>query len=112
MFPQANRHLNALDWWHPWTLGHEFVVPETACRGDTPDFLGGYGHVQSVRERHSTTPAMTLAADPARGRFDGRGRREPGSVDIAARHARRVVAVLFRQVTLGLRRGDKTRLVS
>jgi hypothetical protein len=34
-------------------------MPEMACRGDTPGSLWWRGHHWSVRDRHSTTPAMT-----------------------------------------------------
>jgi hypothetical protein len=39
-FPQAKSHIYASDLGQQGTLWHEFVMPETACHGDTPDSLG------------------------------------------------------------------------
>jgi hypothetical protein len=60
VFPHVKKPFHASDWWQPGRFWHEFIMPETACREDTPNFLGAHGHDQSVRDRHLTTPAMTL----------------------------------------------------
>jgi hypothetical protein len=44
----------------PDKLWHEFVMPETACRGDTPDSLGVQAVAASRFEVGPPAPAMTL----------------------------------------------------
>jgi hypothetical protein len=70
-------------------------MPATACRGDTPDFLG------CTRSRPVGSGSAfdgvgdDRAADAAHGQLDRRSRHEPDILDMTTRHARRVVAVLL-----------------
>src|SRR4051812_16216372 len=88
-------------------LWHAFVMPETACRADTPDSRGASVR-PAGRNRHSTTPAMTLQQILLMVDSMDVRRHEPGS-DMTNRRARRVVALLltFSNLTTTARRADR-----